>query len=106
MVKIVNVLKATGLYTALIFALYAGPIFPQQGRSRDLAPGREAEMIGSKFGHRGSLSRTATEASLASSTGQHPYVSGGGGSTAVGGLAHVKSGMMLGSGMGGGGAGY
>ena len=101
MVKIVNVLKATGLYTALIFALYAGPIFPQQGRSRDLAPGREAEMIGSKYGHRGSLSRTATEASLAGQTGQHPYVEGGGG-----GLAAVKSGMMLGSGMGGGGAGY
>ena len=95
MVKIVNVLKASGLYTALIFTLYAGAIFPQQGRSRALAPGREAEMIGSKYGvRRGSLSRTATEASLASSTGQHPYVEGGGG-----GLASVK-GAMMGGGLG------
>ena len=57
MVKIVNVLKATGLYTALIFALYAGPIFPQQGRSRDLAPEREAGMSGGKYGLATSLSR-------------------------------------------------
>ena len=101
MVKIVNVLKASGLYTALIFALYAGAVFPQAGRGLSLAPGREPEMIGSKYGsRRGSLSRTATEASLASSTGQTPYVIGGGTGTAVGGLAQVKGAMM------GGGAGY
>ena len=56
MVKIVNVLKASGLYTAIIFALYVGPLFPQQGRGRDLAPSREAEAAGSKFGISGSQS--------------------------------------------------
>ena len=110
MVKIVNVLKASGLYTAIIFALYVGAIFPQQGRGRDLAPGREAEMIGSKFGAgRHSLSRTPTKASLAGMTGQYTYVSGGTTSaerTSVGALAQVKSGMMLTGGMGGPSPGY
>ena len=70
MVKIVNVLKATGLYTALIFALYAGPIFPQQGRSRDLAPSREAEAGELKLGLATSLSRYPSPVGTAQQTKQ------------------------------------
>ena len=57
MVKIVNVLKASGLYTALIFALYHGAIFPFRGRKRGLAPSREAEGGHMQLGLATSLSR-------------------------------------------------
>ena len=57
MVKIVNVLKASGLYTAIIFALYVGAVFPASGRSRDLAPSRSGEGGHMQLGLATSLSR-------------------------------------------------
>ena len=50
MVKIVNVLKATGLYTALIFALYAGQIFPTQARLISAGVSRSAERGAVRYG--------------------------------------------------------
>ena len=50
MVKIVNVLKASGLYGALLFALYVGNIFPTSERVRSAGVSRSAEAGGVRYG--------------------------------------------------------
>ena len=50
MVKIVNVLKASGLYGALLFALYVGNIFPTQERLISAGVSRSPEQGGVLYG--------------------------------------------------------
>ena len=56
MVKIVNVLKASGLYAALVFALYIGPIFPKAQHLQSAAVSRSPESGGVQLGQQRSAS--------------------------------------------------
>ena len=57
MVKIVNVLKASGLYGAILFAIYVGNIFPSSEHLVSAAVSRSPEGGAVKYGLTTSLSR-------------------------------------------------
>ena len=73
MVKIVNVLKASGLYAALVFALYIGPIFPKASHLQSAAVSRSPESGHKQLGGRGSVS-LSTHPDPKGSWSMEPYM--------------------------------
>ena len=57
MVKIVNILKATGLYAAIVFSLYVGDLFPSAEHLVSAGVSRSPESGKKQYGIEGSLSR-------------------------------------------------